>query len=44
MDPSDDEPATGMPRWVKIFGVVAIAILVAFVLLHVLGIAPHGHG
>ena len=41
-----DEPRTdseGMPRWVKVFGVVAIVLVLAFVILHVTGIAPHGH-
>jgi hypothetical protein len=33
----------GMPRWVKVFGIVAIVVLAAFVVLHVTGIAPHGH-
>jgi hypothetical protein len=37
-----DEPE-GMPRWVKVFGAVAIALLVAFAILHLTGIAPHGH-
>jgi hypothetical protein len=41
-DPDDDAPP-GMPRWVKVFGLVAIAILAAFALLHLTGIAPHGH-
>ena len=34
----------GMPRWVKVFGVVAILLVAAFVVLHLTGIAPHGHG
>jgi hypothetical protein len=37
-----DEPE-GVPRWVKVFAVVAIAMLVAFAILHLAGVAPHGH-
>jgi hypothetical protein len=32
-----------MPRWVKVFGAVAIALLVVFAILHITGVAPHGH-
>jgi hypothetical protein len=31
------------PRWVKVFGIVAAILVVAFVVLHLAGIAPHGH-
>jgi hypothetical protein len=31
------------PRWVKVFGVIAIIVLVAFVLLHLAGGGPRGH-
>jgi hypothetical protein len=34
----------GMPRWVKVFILVAIVFVVAFVALHITGLAPHGHG
>jgi len=33
-----------LPRWVKVFGIMAILIVVAFVALHLAGLAPHGHG
>jgi hypothetical protein len=33
----------GMPRWVKVFVVIAIVFVVAFVVLHLTGLAPH-HG
>ena len=33
----------GMPRWVKMFVVIAVALVVAFVVLHLTGVAPHGH-
>jgi hypothetical protein len=39
----DDDPPPGMPRWVKVFGIVAIALLAVFAILHIAGIAPHGH-
>jgi hypothetical protein len=32
-----------MPRWVKIFGVVAVICAIVFVVLHLSGLAPHGH-
>jgi hypothetical protein len=32
-----------MPRWVKVFGLIAILLVVAFIALHVAGLAPHGH-
>jgi hypothetical protein len=31
------------PRWVKIFGIAAIAVVIAFAVLHLSGLAPHGH-
>ncbi len=40
------EPAKepGMPRWVMAFGVIALVLLVAFVVLHVTRVSPAGHG
>lgn len=35
--------ADAMPRWVKIFGIVAILAVTAFFVLHLTGLAPHGH-
>jgi hypothetical protein len=32
------------PRWVKMFGVVAIILVVAFLILHLTGNGPQGHG
>jgi hypothetical protein len=32
------------PRWVKMFGVVAIVLVVAFLILHLTGNGLHGHG
>jgi hypothetical protein len=33
----------GTPRWVKVFGVLAIIVLVAFVILHLAGGGLRGH-
>jgi hypothetical protein len=35
--------ADAMPRWVKIFGILAAVAVVAFLVLHLTGLAPHGH-
>jgi hypothetical protein len=32
-----------LPRWVKVFGIGAAVALLAFVILHLAGLAPHGH-
>lgn len=36
-----DEPAR-MPRWVKIFGFVALALLALFIVVHLAGGGMHG--
>jgi hypothetical protein len=36
-------PATGMPRWVKVFLIVAILLIVAFVVTKLAGV-DHGPG
>ena len=33
-----------MPRWVKVFGIVAAVLVVVFVILHLAGLGPTGHG
>jgi hypothetical protein len=38
-DPSDQ----ATPRWVKVFGVVALTLLLVFVVLHVAGRGLGGH-
>jgi hypothetical protein len=38
---ASDDNAT--PRWVKVFGVIALIVLVAFVMLHLAGGGPRGH-
>jgi hypothetical protein len=44
-DPAIDgaAPGTGTPRWVKVFGTIAIVVLVLFVVLHLTGDAPRFH-
>jgi hypothetical protein len=39
----DDEPTTGMPRWVKVFGIIALIVVVLFVILLLTG-GPGRHG
>lgn len=41
-DPEADAGAP-TPRWVKVFGVIAIVVLVAFVILHLAGGGPGRH-
>lgn len=38
-----DSPRSGVPRWVKAFGLAAVALLAIFVLVHVTGSFGH-HG
>jgi hypothetical protein len=38
--PNTDVPT---PRWVKVFGIVAILVLVLFVVLHLAGAGPGRH-
>jgi len=40
----DHESAPGAPVWVKAFGVIAVVLIVLFVVLHLTGLAPMGHG
>lgn len=39
--PADDVPA--MPRWVKVFGVIAAILVVVFLVVHLMGGGFHGH-
>ena len=32
-----------LPRWVKLFVIGAIVVAIAFAVLHLTGLAPHGH-
>ena len=31
------------PRWVKVFGIIAIVVVLLFVILHLTGNSPGGH-
>lgn len=40
-----DRPLSGTPRWVKVFAVVALTLIVGFILLQVSGVGgEHGPG
>lgn len=34
----------GTPRWVKVFGIIAVLLVLLFVILHLTGNYPGGHG
>ena len=40
----DRSLSTGVPRWVKVFGIIAIVLVLAFVILHLTGHGFGGHG
>ncbi len=40
----EHEPIPSAPAWVKAFGVIVVVVLVLFVVLHLTGHAPLGHG
>jgi hypothetical protein len=40
-DAGDETPGT--PRWVKVFGIIAIILVLLFVILHVTGRGLGGH-
>jgi hypothetical protein len=40
METGDD---TCIPRWVKVFLLIAIVLVLAFITLHLTGLAPTGH-
>jgi hypothetical protein len=37
------EESPGAPRWVKVFGILALLLIVGFAVLHLTGLYPHGH-
>jgi len=39
-----EEPPPGIPGWVKVFALIAILLVVLFIMLHLSGLAPTGHG
>lgn len=40
---SDRESSPSMPRWVKVFGVVALTLVLLVGILHLTGHSPGGH-
>jgi hypothetical protein len=40
----DRESPPSTPRWVKIFGIIALVLILLFVILHLTGNSPGGHG
>jgi hypothetical protein len=38
----DDELTTGMPRWVKVFAIIAVVVVLALVILFVASGGEHG--
>ncbi len=40
---SDSEPTTSTPRWVKVFGLIALVLVSLFVILHLTGRGLGGH-
>jgi hypothetical protein len=37
------DEATSTPRWVKVFGIIAVVLVLLFVILHLTGGGPGGH-
>ena len=37
------DPSTRPPRWVKVFGIIAIVVVLLFVILHLSGYGLGGH-
>ncbi len=42
-EPRDTGNDTGTPRWVKVFGIIAVVLLVVFVIVHLAGGGLRGH-
>lgn len=38
-----DEEARTTPRWVKVFGAIAVALIAVFLIVHLMGGGFHGH-
>ncbi len=39
----ENDPELATPRWVKVFGIVALILFLIFILLHATGHSPSGH-
>jgi hypothetical protein len=40
---ADLAPHPGAPRWVKVFGIIAVALVLVFIILHLTGRGVGGH-
>jgi hypothetical protein len=40
---SGHESAPGMPRWVQVFGIIVLVLVLLFVVQHLTGTMPSGH-
>jgi hypothetical protein len=40
---TDPPQTTRAPRWVKVFGIIALVVVLLFVILHLSGDGPRGH-
>jgi hypothetical protein len=43
LQPPDRDTPPGPPRWVKVLGIIVLALVLAFVILHLLGGGFRGH-
>ncbi len=42
-EPGGENDDTGTPRWVKVFGIIAFVVVLAFIILHLTGHGLGGH-
>ena len=42
--PLGGSPEEGTPRWVKVFGIIALVLVLIVVIAHLVGGGPRGHG
>jgi hypothetical protein len=43
-DPEASASPPGVPMWVKALGIVALLLVLLYVILHLTGLSPMGHG
>lgn len=43
-EPDCHESTTGTPRWVKVFGIIALVLVLMFIILHLTGNSLGGPG
>lgn len=41
---ADRPPYSGTPRWLKVFGIIAIVLILLFVVIQFTGVGGHGPG